>query len=43
MAVDLRGYGDSDKPNGLDAYRLDRLVEDVRQIIDILGKSMNEQ
>ncbi len=37
VAVDLRGYGDSDKPNGRDAYKMDRLVDDVRQIIGILG------
>ncbi|XP_046463905.1 epoxide hydrolase 4-like isoform X1 [Daphnia pulex] len=37
VAVDLRGYGDSDKPNGRDAYKMDKLVDDVRQIIDILG------
>lgn len=35
--MDLRGYGDSDKPNGRDAYKMDKLVDDVRQIIDILG------
>lgn len=37
VAVDLRGYGDSDKPNGRDAYKIDRLVNDVRQIIEMLG------
>lgn len=38
VAVDMRGYGDSDKPNGRDAYKMDRLLDDVCQIINILGK-----
>lgn len=37
VAVDMRGYGESDKPRGRDAYRMERLVDDVRQIIDKLG------
>ncbi|WOD40557.1 alpha/beta hydrolase [Nodosilinea sp. E11] len=37
VALDLRGYNDSDKPEGLDAYRLDVLVDDVRGAIEALG------
>ena len=37
VAVDLRGYGDSEKPNGRGAYKMDVLVADVRQIIETLG------
>lgn len=37
VALDLRGYNDSDKPTGIDAYRLDVLVEDVRGAIAALG------
>ncbi len=37
VALDLRGYNDSDKPEGLDAYRLDVLVEDVRGAMTALG------
>ncbi len=37
VALDLRGYNDSDKPPGVDAYRLDVLVEDVRGAIVALG------
>jgi pimeloyl-ACP methyl ester carboxylesterase len=33
VAPDLRGYNLSDKPRGLDAYRIDVLVEDVRALI----------
>lgn len=29
LAPDQRGYGDSDKPEGVDAYQLDRLAEDA--------------
>ena len=37
VALDLRGYNDSDKPEGLEAYRLSILVEDVRGAIGALG------
>lgn len=33
-APNLRGYGGSDRPEGIDAYRLDTLVEDVAGLID---------
>lgn len=32
VAPDLRGYNLSDKPAGVEAYRLDRLVEDIRAL-----------
>ncbi|MBE9044082.1 alpha/beta hydrolase [Pleurocapsales cyanobacterium LEGE 10410] len=37
VAVDLRGYNDSDKPQELSAYKMSELVEDVRGIISGLG------
>jgi pimeloyl-ACP methyl ester carboxylesterase len=37
VAPDLRGYGDSDRPQGVGAYRIERLVEDVAQMFDALG------
>ncbi|MBD2106266.1 MULTISPECIES: alpha/beta hydrolase [unclassified Nodosilinea] len=37
VALDLRGYNDSDKPSDVNAYRLDVLVEDVRGAIAALG------
>jgi pimeloyl-ACP methyl ester carboxylesterase len=33
LAIDLRGYNESDKPAGVDAYRPDRLTEDVAELI----------
>ncbi|GAB0201735.1 epoxide hydrolase 3-like [Grus japonensis] len=37
VALDLRGYGASEKPPGKDSYRLEVLLEDIRQVIEILG------
>jgi pimeloyl-ACP methyl ester carboxylesterase len=37
VAPDQRGYGLSDKPQGLDAYNLDLLAGDVVGLIDALG------
>jgi pimeloyl-ACP methyl ester carboxylesterase len=36
-APDQRGYNKSDKPNGVDAYRLDHLAADVLALADALG------
>lgn len=37
VAVDLRGYNDSDKPSDRSAYALPKLVQDVAEIIQGLG------
>lgn len=37
VAFDMRGYGDSDKPSGICEYTLDKLVEDIDQLITELG------
>ncbi len=37
VALDLRGYNESDKPLGRDAYRLSTLVEDIKGVIGGLG------
>ncbi len=34
VAPDLRGYGASDRPDGIDAYSMARVVEDVVAILD---------
>ncbi|XP_059486281.1 epoxide hydrolase 4-like [Neocloeon triangulifer] len=38
VAIDLRGYGDSEKPRGTAAYSLNTLVDDLRQLVLALGK-----
>jgi pimeloyl-ACP methyl ester carboxylesterase len=37
VAVDMRGYGDSDKPAGLEDYKMCHLVNDIKEIIEALG------
>ncbi|KAM6037557.1 LOW QUALITY PROTEIN: epoxide hydrolase 3-like [Theristicus caerulescens] len=37
VALDLRGCGASEKPPGKDSYRLEVLLEDIRQVIEALG------
>ena len=37
IVPDLRGYGRSDKPSEVDAYRMDLLVGDVLAVIDAAG------
>ena len=39
VAPDLRGYGLSDAPEGVDNYAIDHLVEDVAGIIKSFGRS----
>lgn len=37
VAPDLRGYGESSRPAGKAAYRVERLIEDVAGLYDALG------
>ncbi|XP_067666828.1 epoxide hydrolase 4-like [Haliotis asinina] len=37
VAIDMRGYGESDKPSGVDSYQLSKMVADLKQIIPALG------
>jgi pimeloyl-ACP methyl ester carboxylesterase len=37
IVPDQRGYGDSDKPRSVDAYRIDRLGDDIAGLIAVLG------
>lgn len=37
VAPDMRGYGDSSRPRGKAAYRIERLVEDAAALFDALG------
>lgn len=36
--MDMRGYGDSEKPIGLDKYQIDQLIADVKNLVTALGK-----
>lgn len=36
-APDLRGYGDSDRPAGMQSYAIERLMDDVAGLIDAAG------
>lgn len=36
-APDLRGYGQTDRPEGLEAYAIEHLVEDVGALVDASG------
>ncbi|MBI4588398.1 MAG: alpha/beta hydrolase [Candidatus Rokubacteria bacterium] len=38
VAPDLRGYNDSDKPEGIEAYRISEIVEDVAGLIRAFGQ-----
>jgi hypothetical protein len=37
VAIDMRGYGDSEKPSGVEHYAMDHLVSDVKQVVEALG------
>jgi len=41
VAIDMRGYGDSEKPSGVEHYAMDRLVSDVKQVVEALGSYTN--
>jgi pimeloyl-ACP methyl ester carboxylesterase len=33
----MRGYGDSEKPSGVNNYAMDLLVDDVKLVVEALG------
>jgi len=37
VAVDMRGYGESDKPRAIKDYTMDKLVADIKELIPALG------
>jgi pimeloyl-ACP methyl ester carboxylesterase len=37
VAIDMRGYGDSEKPSGVKHYRMNYLVDDIKQVVEALG------
>jgi len=38
VAVDMRGYGDTDKPEGISPYEIDKLSNDIKSLIKELGR-----
>lgn len=38
VALDLRGYGETDAPSCKENYKLDYIIVDVKEILDSLGK-----
>jgi pimeloyl-ACP methyl ester carboxylesterase len=38
VAPDLRGYGGSDKPRGVGQYRIEKLAQDVAELVRALGR-----
>lgn len=38
VALDLRGYGESDAPTHQESYKLDCLIADIKDILDSLGR-----
>jgi len=38
VAIDLRGYGESDKPMGVENYATNILVEDIREFLDAMNR-----
>ncbi|MGL5795401.1 MAG: alpha/beta fold hydrolase [Waterburya sp.] len=37
MALDMRGYNDSDKPQELEAYQISKLVQDIKGVVEGFG------
>jgi pimeloyl-ACP methyl ester carboxylesterase len=37
VAIDMRGYGDSEKPSGVKNYSMHYLVDDIKQVVEALG------
>ncbi len=38
MAVDLRGFGDSEKPVGVSQYKIKYLLNDIKNLVEALGR-----
>lgn len=38
VAIDMRGYGESDLPLSPESYRFDYLVTDIKDIVEYLGE-----
>lgn len=40
VAIDMRGYGESDLPLSTESYRFEYLVTDIKDIVEYLGKAV---
>lgn len=38
IAIDQRGYGDSDKPDDVDEYHTNKMADDIRELVRSLGE-----
>ncbi|KAJ9574479.1 hypothetical protein L9F63_008342, partial [Diploptera punctata] len=38
VAIDMRGYGDSEKPNGIENYYVKYLIDDIKHVVEGLGR-----
>ena len=43
VAIDMRGYSESDAPKGIKQYTVDKLTADVKEVITQLGKYMKHE
>ncbi|XP_067000786.2 epoxide hydrolase 4 [Anabrus simplex] len=39
VALDMRGYGDSEKPSGTEHYQMKHLVNDLKELVEGLGRT----
>jgi len=37
VAIDMRSYGESDSPQGVDNYKMEKLVDDIKDTVEALG------
>lgn len=42
VAIDMRGYGESDLPLSTESYRFDYLVTDIKDIVEYLGEGTRD-
>lgn len=43
VAIDMRGYGESDLPLSAESYRFEYLVTDIKDIVEYLGEGLHLQ
>lgn len=43
VALDLRGYGETDAPSHKENYKLDFLITDIKDILESLGELVEDK